>query len=188
MADRVRPLKLESPASGGTQTDEWPTGIDPNEDHVDARGVFLQNNSSNDEVVHLTRDSSDRLTFKDTENTTPVPLTDLIDGEVDEENHAELRQLIHLADGVGGPFEYWGSAYREITGGAFPTNITWWTDSSKTAKIVEKQIAYTSAIFPSTITYIVYDSDGSTPKATAVDTLTWSGPFESSRARTITVH
>ena len=70
---------MESPVTG-TETDLFPTAADPNEDHVEARGVFIQNDSSDDELVHVTRDASDRLTFKDGDNTTPVPLTDLISG------------------------------------------------------------------------------------------------------------
>jgi hypothetical protein len=77
MADRVHPLKLEHPAYG-TQTDFTPTELDPNEDHVSTRGVFLQNDSSDDEVAHLTRDSSNRMTFQDADNVTPVTLTSLI--------------------------------------------------------------------------------------------------------------
>lgn len=78
MADRVRPLKMESPASGGTELDQFPTGTDPNEDHVEARGVFLQNDTSEDEQVHLTRDSADRLNLKDGENPSGVTLGALV--------------------------------------------------------------------------------------------------------------
>lgn len=76
MADRVFPLKLESPIYG-TQFDPTPTELDPNEDHIDVRGMFIQNDSSNDENVHVSRDSTSRMTFTDAENTTPRTLTEL---------------------------------------------------------------------------------------------------------------
>jgi hypothetical protein len=79
MADRVYPLKFETPGYG-TQLDTTPTELDPNEDHIDVRGVFIQNNTSDDESVLWTRDSSDRMTFKDSENTTPLTLTQLASG------------------------------------------------------------------------------------------------------------
>ena len=43
MADRVRVQKQESPGTGGTQTSTFgPEPINPNEDGVDARALFLQ--------------------------------------------------------------------------------------------------------------------------------------------------
>ncbi len=37
--DRVRPLKYESPSTGGTQTNEYPTELNPSEDYISAKGV-----------------------------------------------------------------------------------------------------------------------------------------------------
>lgn len=65
MVDRVHPLKFESPGSGGTELDEFPTGLDKNEDFVDARGSTYQNATSDDENVRIERVSGD-LTFRDT--------------------------------------------------------------------------------------------------------------------------
>lgn len=87
---------MESPVTG-TETDEFPTALDPNEDHVETRGVFLQNNLSTDEVVHVTRDSSDRLTFADTENTTPVTLTQTLSGALPAAT--EVGQFLYSYDG-----------------------------------------------------------------------------------------
>lgn len=97
MADRVRPQKLEAPATGGTELDEWPTAVDPSEDHIDARGYFVQNDSSDDEVCHITRDASspDNLTFADGVQTTPVTLTDLLGGAA----AALLGKAIFKVDG-----------------------------------------------------------------------------------------
>lgn len=97
--------------------------------------------------------------------------------------HARLRQLIHLAD--NGPMEYWASgAYKEILPAAapFPTSVTWWTDVTKTLRIVDKTYTYTG-IFPTTIEWRAYDVDGATILATVTDTLTYLGPFEVSRVR-----
>jgi hypothetical protein len=106
---------------------------------------------------------------------------------LDGYKHAELRQLIHLADGVGGPFEgFTTGAYREYTGSMiFPTKVTWYTNPTKTKKIVEKQITYNSNLAPTLIIWNVYFNDGVNVAATATDTITNSGPFEVSRVRTI---
>lgn len=64
MVDRVRPLKLEDAAAGGTQTDPYPTSMNPNEDYLDARGVALQNASSNDSSVRVER-IDDSLVLED---------------------------------------------------------------------------------------------------------------------------
>lgn len=79
MADRVRPMKMET-STRGTETDEFLTALDPKEDHIEARGLFVQNDSSDDEDVHITRDASspDNLTFKDEVITTPVTLSQLM--------------------------------------------------------------------------------------------------------------
>lgn len=76
MADRVRPLKLET-TTRGTQLDLFPTEVNPQEDHIEARGITLQNDSSDDESVQVTRDSSSRMTVKDSELTSPTTLREL---------------------------------------------------------------------------------------------------------------
>ena len=106
---------------------------------------------------------------------------------ITEAQHASLRQLIHLADGVGGPFEgFLSGAYREYSGPpAFPTKVTWYVDSTKVQKIVEKQITYNAFYIPTQIIWNVYFEDGVNIAATATDTITNSGPFEQSRVRNI---
>ena len=103
--------------------------------------------------------------------------------------HERLRQLIHLADGVGGPFEgFLSGAYREMLPLGFirPNTITWYDDATKTKKIVQKTITYTTSKLPATFTWDVYNTDGTTVLATVIDTLTYIGVFEASRIRTIT--
>lgn len=102
-----------------------------------------------------------------------------------EAQHKLLRQLIHFID--NGPAEGFASgAYREITGTVFPSVVTWWESSEKLKKIVSKELTWTGA-FPSSIVWKVYDTDGSTVLATVTDAISYSGPFETSRTRTIAV-
>lgn len=106
-------------------------------------------------------------------------------GGITPSQHAALRQLIHLADG-GGPFEQFASgAYREITGGFFPTSIIWYEDVTKTQKIIEKTITRNPNLTPITVQWKAYDSDGVTLLSTVTDTITYSGVFELSRVRSI---
>ena len=102
---------------------------------------------------------------------------------ISEAAHKTLRQLIHFID--NGPAEGFASgAYREVTGTVFPSAVIWYDDNTKAKKIVEKNITYTGS-FPTTIEWKVYDADGSTVLATVTDVITLSGPFETSRTRTI---
>lgn len=109
-------------------------------------------------------------------------------GGISPHEHATLRQLIHLADGVGGPMEEWPSgSYREILPAAavFPTQITWWVDFGKTKKIVQKDLTYTGVV-PTQIKWSVYAIDGTTMIASVTDVIVYSGVFEISRTRTVT--
>ena len=81
--DRVRPLKFEDPATGGTQEDEFPTSLDPNEDAVDAHGLVLQDDSSDDEQVTVTRDGSGNMVLTDVQNPAGKTLTSLASGGFD---------------------------------------------------------------------------------------------------------
>jgi hypothetical protein len=100
--------------------------------------------------------------------------------------HETLRQLIHLADGVGGPYEgFPTNAYREMIPLTFPTSIIWWTSAAKVAKYVEKTVTYNSNKTPSTIQWKAYGTDGITVLATITDTITYSGAFELYRVRGI---
>jgi hypothetical protein len=105
------------------------------------------------------------------------------------DQHKTLKQLIHLADGVGGPMEgFTSGAYRETipNGSPFPTSITWWTSSSKLKKIVEKNIVWDIYNNPIVISWKMYDNDGVTLLAIVTDSIIYNGPFEVSRNRIIT--
>ena len=97
------------------------------------------------------------------------------------------RELILLMD-CGGPFEGYASSFNEKTYHAtvFPSASVWYTDSSKSARIVEKQAVYTgSSKIPDKNIYRVYETDGTTIKTTVVDNIFYNGIFEVSRSRTI---
>lgn len=105
---------------------------------------------------------------------------------VTAEQHKSLRQLIHFID--EGPAEgFTSGAYREQlpSGDIFPTSITWYTDSGKTDKIVERLVTWSGA----TVTqdkWKIYDTDGSTVLWTVSDAISYSGIVETVRTRTIT--
>jgi len=107
-----------------------------------------------------------------------------------EAEHKALRQLIHLAD-EGGPFEgFTTGAFQETLPSAtpFPVLVTWWTDSSKTAKILEETVTYNPNSTIASDSWVVYDTDGVTLMAEITDTISYSGVFELSRVRTIIDH
>lgn len=100
--------------------------------------------------------------------------------------HRTVRQLIHFID--EGPAEgFTSGAYRETLplANPFPTSITWWTDSSKTDKIVEKNITWNSNSTVNTVEWKMYDVDGATVLTTVIDTYSYSGIFETDRTRSI---
>lgn len=82
--DRVRAFKREDPAHGGSPSDArpWPKVLDPQQDALDAAGVYLQEAGTDDEKVGLYRDGGSLILFDDEA------------GEVD---------LISLAGGGGPP-------------------------------------------------------------------------------------
>jgi len=108
---------------------------------------------------------------------------------VTEHVHPTLRQLIHLADGVGGPMEeFLSGAYRETlpSGSVFPTLVIWWTDSGKTQKILQKMITFDGIKRVTSLSWTAYKIDGITAGATVTDTIVYSGVFEIARTRTVT--
>jgi hypothetical protein len=194
--DRVQVLKQESTALGGDGSEEvpWPAPIEPQEDALEAAGIYFQDGSNRDQNVLISR-AGDDLTFKDVSNPTAKTLTELLSGSggLTESGHRTLRQLIHFID--GGPAEGFASgAYRETLPAAdpFPTSITWWETSSKLKRIVEKTITRSgggaSNVTPTPIVWDMYDTDGTTKLATVSDAITYSGVFETNRTRTITIY
>lgn len=176
---RVPPLKND-PVEG------YEEDFVPTQDAADTRGVYVQNDSSNDTTVLVSRDASNNMTFKDGVVSGTKTLTDLlVSTGISSATHQALRQLIHFVD--NGPANGFASlAYRETTPSAsiFPTAVIWYDDSTKAKKLVEKLITYTGVVATS-IQWKMYDTDGTTVLATVTDAITYSGIFETSRTRTI---
>lgn len=71
--DKVKPLKMESPASGGTETDEFPTEVNDSEDYLDAKGIVFS--SDDNKCIDIAADGS--LQFSDA-NFTNKKFKDLV--------------------------------------------------------------------------------------------------------------
>jgi len=70
MADKVKPLKIESIAGGGAQNDMFPTETNPAQDYLAAKGIAFENSDAR--IIDL--DGSGNLQFKDFTETTYVQL------------------------------------------------------------------------------------------------------------------
>lgn len=195
--DRVQILKRETTAGGGDASDvddfftESP--LDAGEDAPDVAGVYFQEGSDRDKVVVIYREDN-KLYFEDTDHSgvDRVCLGDLSEvagGGITASQHKALRHAIHfLPDGPGDGFS--SGAFKEVIGGIFPTNITWYASSSKAEKVFEKVITRSgggaTVVAPTPIVYKMYDSDGSTVLVTITDDIVYSSIFEVSRTRIIT--
>lgn len=71
--DIVKPLKIENPATGGTQTDPYPREVDPSQDYLSGAGVAFQGLSTR--TIDL--DGSGNIQFKDVTQTAAVTVTQL---------------------------------------------------------------------------------------------------------------
>lgn len=163
--DRVHPLKLEDPATGGDQTDQFPTELNPLEDHIECAGLVLDDLSNRDEAVRIYRDGDD-MKFMDVNNPTPSTLSDLLVGGVTEEQHRLLPSSNHWID---------QDSYDEITrSGGKTTQVVTWDSPLKTRKIREEVITRTggfvsqlvtsnyngSGILHETLTEVITRTDG----------------------------
>ena len=103
-----------------------------------------------------------------------------------EGKHRTLRHLIHFIDSGPG-LGFVSGAFHETlpSGSPFPTSFIWWESSLKTGKIVELTVARDSTNKPLTEKWEMYDIDGITVLETVIDTISYSGPFEISRTRSI---
>jgi hypothetical protein len=192
--DKVKPLKIESSDTGGDENDAFPTSLNPEEDYVELAGIVIDELGVRDESTVVWRIGDDMM-FRDTNNPGGATLTDLLassGGGITEAQHRTLRQLIHFID--EGPAEGFASgAYKEIlpSGDPFPTTVTWWESSAKLKKIIRKTITRSGGgatnVKPTPILWEIFDTDGSTMLASVSDAITYSGAFESTRTRTITV-
>lgn len=92
--DKVKPLKLESPDTGGKEEDQFPTSMDPTEDFVECAGIVLDDATHVDENVVFWR-AADDMMFKDTNNPAGATLTQLLENSAARDN----RYLIFKIDG-----------------------------------------------------------------------------------------
>jgi hypothetical protein len=98
--------------------------------------------------------------------------------------HRTLRQLIHFIN--DGPAEgFLSGAYREIVGAPFPSSVVWYDDVTKTKRIVSVDFARNAQNQATSTQWKIFDVDGTTLLATVTDTITYSGPWETSRTRVI---
>jgi len=173
--DRVQVLKQESAALGGDGADDVPylTPIEAQEDAIEAAGLYVQDALNRDENVYIAR-AGDDLQFRDNNNPDPVSLA---------------RALAAGLAGTEGPWlATLSGAYRETLPAAdpFPTLITWWTDNTKTKKLMTKLLTLGTNKLPTAIQWSVYGPDGTTVIAQITDSITYSSVFETSRTRTVT--
>jgi hypothetical protein len=106
-------------------------------------------------------------------------------GGLTENQHRSLRQLIHFID--EGPADgFLSGAFKEISGQPFPTSIIWYTDNTKSYKIVEKLITRNAAQTPTTIVWNMYNQDNSSILHSIIDNINYiNDAFESTRTRII---
>lgn len=101
---------------------------------------------------------------------------------IQKEEHKTLRQLIHLAE-TGGPWGGFTNPVRDIGPFPFHTATIWWTDSTRTKKIVQKLITRNCNQSPATIQWQAFDFDGTTVIESMTDHIYYKGAFEVSRSR-----
>jgi hypothetical protein len=103
-------------------------------------------------------------------------------GNFNPTDHETLSQLIHLAEG-GGPFFGYDNCVKDSGPWPFITASVWWTDTTRTKKIVEKLIMRNPNSSPSTIQWVAYGHDGVSVVESMTDRILYSGAFEVSRSR-----
>lgn len=102
-------------------------------------------------------------------------------GGISADDHKTLLQLIHFID--EGPADGFASgATKTVTGTTFPTQVLW--RRADATKLVQQDVTWTG-VLPTTVTWRVYGTDGTTVLATVTDTITYSGVYEASRTRSI---
>lgn len=110
--------------------------FDPNSDAVKVRGIVIDNDTSNDSTVVVSRDSSNNLTFQDGVVSGVKTLTDLLaaGSGITEPQHEALDTLAHwIAEDSYDILTYSGNKV---------TNVTTWDSPAMLLKIRESQISY----------------------------------------------
>ena len=153
MVDKIQPLKLEDLTTGGDELDQFPTALDPHEDHVECAGIVLDDLAHRDEAVRIFRVGDD-LVFQDTSNPAPHTLTELLASNVGitELQHEGLDTLTHEIDRTS--FEEY------LYTGSDVTSCITWTDNTRTLKIREEQYTYGTGHRVTQVVTIQYTSSG----------------------------
>ena len=169
MVTRVKPVK-NNPSEG------YEEDFDENVDFIDVRGVVVQNDTSVDETVRISRDASNNLIFQDGVVSGTKTLTDLLSGGtgITEPQHEALDTLNHwISETSHDVVSYTGNKI---------TNLTTWTDNTLTTKVREQQITYTGNKVTQTIE-IQYNVSG-VEIYRVVEAYTYSGNNFASVTRT----
>jgi hypothetical protein len=172
----IRPVGLESPSEGGTQTAKDLTEVDSRTDAVSVAGVFLQGGTTTADRQVLLDRSGSQMRLAD--STTTRVLSDLMCNVAGGVNaHNAIRDIQHFLGNEGPGDGFASGAYLQRSfSGPLLTSEIWFTSSQATTKIISKTLAYPSGSpLPSTITWVVYGASGAALR-TMVDTLSYSGP------------
>lgn len=175
MVDRVQPIVWESTSKGGSSDEPYQKEIDPNEDALETRGVFIQNDSSSDETVSVSRDASNNLIFEDGVVSGVKTLTDLLasgGGGITEAEHEDLNTLTHALA------ENYYAEYTYSTNKIF--NIDIWQTISKIIKVRDFVYTYTGNKI-ATETVKQYNETG-----TLLKTLTYTYNYTGSKISNVT--
>ena len=160
-------------------------------EYVDSAGLTVQrqgaNTSTADTLVRVERTTAGALHFADTvaNGTTGLDLSQLLTSATGAVGAFNALQDIRLW--AGSPGDGYASGAVKVRTGTTPNSggYVWYKSSAMTSRLFDCVIAYPSnSILPSTKTYRLYASDGSTVVRTAVDTLTWSGAVLTQTTRT----
>lgn len=192
MAQRVRPLKIESLGEGGGQNDAYggQTEVDVGEDFIDAAGLTLQrlgaNTNTADALVRLERTTAGSLHFVDTvaNGTAGLDLSQLLTSATGAVGSFNALQDVRLW--VDGPGDGFPSGAVKIRIGTAPNSggYIWYKSSAMTARLFDCTITYaTGSIGAATKVYRLYAPDGITVVRTLTDTFTWNGPVMAQKTR-----
>jgi hypothetical protein len=97
MADKIKPLKLENSASGGTQIDYLPTEANPTQDYLAAKGIAFEN--SDTRLLDLS--AGGEIQYKDAVQGTYKTLNSITGGTFDEDRILTDNFFDTLVDGEG---------------------------------------------------------------------------------------
>lgn len=181
--DRCAPLKIESPGTGGTQNDMYPTVLNPQQDGCDARAYFLQSSVSADGTTYIDRNGADlRLVDANAGAKTASELVSKTLGAVSA--HQSLSDLAHF---VGAPADGWasGSVRRDVYSGPLLSSSTWYTSSSQSKKIYAEVFTYVGPLASSCACFL-YAADGSTITRQMTENYSYTGPMLTTTTRTWT--